>query len=446
MPGEIVGGSGRSRQDELTRLRPVIALASDRIPDARGVLPLVQQARRRFLAVTPRRNTASVFHRVPRGSDDSQIDDVLAEMCHEAHDRADLDSRFERLCQGVLGALSDGSGRRVFDRVDRWDDWAGRDGAAGGIDLVAHRNSARDDDAVAIGCRCFSDSRPLSKRDVDAFLEASDSGQFRARMLIHTAKGLSPDLRRQIADRQKPCHVIDLAEMRRWKLDWWAVAEATGAVAPNQTSPGRATAAGRADGTDLGSRAGWLPSTASRWLLSGGVGAAAIAAGTLMVFSGADIGALLIIGGILLLARRRGPHRPTTPRPADRPRGGRHGGAASQHRPDSDDWSDDDPGWDEDEDRDDKWDHADEWDRVERREDDWEREDRRFWAFSERDPVERGRRDRDDEWVHDDEWSDADSEWDRDDDWASGDDEPPGRSGSRRRGYRSSRETDDDYI
>jgi len=367
-------------------------------------------------------------------------------MRRQAHDRADFASRFERMCQGVLGALRDGDGRRVFDRVDRWDDWAGREGPGGGIGLVAHRNSARDDDAVAIQCRCSSGSRLVSKRDVEAFLEASDSAQFRARMLIHTAKGLSPDLQRQIDDRQKPCHVIDLAEMRRWKLDWWTVAEAAGSVTPLHASPGRATAANQPGEADPGSTVGPLLSKTSRALLSRGVAVGAIAVGTLMVFSGADIGALLIIGGILVLARRRAARRQATPRPADRPHGGRHGGATSRQRPDSDDWSDDDLDWDDAGDRDDsEWDHADEWDRVERREDEWEREDRRFWAYSERDSAEHSRRDRADEWVPDDEWGDADSEWDRNDDWD--DDEPPRRSASRGRGRGPSWETDDgDYI
>ena len=334
----------------------------------------------------------------------------------------------------------------MFDRVDRWDDWAGRDGPGGGIGLVAHRNSARDDDAVAIQCHCSSDSRLVSKRDVDTFLKTSDSAQFRARMLIHTAEGLSPDLQRQIDDRQKPCHVIDLAEMRRWKLDWWAVAEATGSVTPLHASPSRATAAERPGDADPGSTVGPLLSKTSRALLSRGVAVGAIAVGTLMVFSGADIGVLLVLGGIFVLARRRGIRRETGPRPVNRPPGERRGRATSQRDPDSDDWSDDDQDWENGGDRDDEWDHADEWDRVERREDEWEREDRRSWPFSERDPAEHGWRSRNGEWDTDDRWDDTDGEWDTDDWWDWDDDEPPERSASRGRSRRSSWETDDDYI
>ncbi len=187
--------------------------------------------------VTPQRDTPSVFDQARRGSDGPQIDDVLSEMRRQAHDSTDLGGRFERLCQGVLGALSDGDGRRVFDRVDRWDDWAGREGSGGGIDLVAHRNNARGDDAMAIQCHCCSDNRLVSKQDVASFLAHSGSARFRARMLIHTATGLSAELQREIDDPQKPCHVVDLAEMRRWKLDWWAVAEAVGAVALPHRSP-----------------------------------------------------------------------------------------------------------------------------------------------------------------------------------------------------------------
>ena len=381
--------------------------------------------------VTPQRDTPSVFDQARRGSDGPQIDDVLSEMRRQAHDSADLGGRFERLCQGVLGALSDGDGRRVFDRVDRWDDWAGREGSGGGIDLVAHRNNARGDDAMAIQCHCCSDNRLISKQDVASFLAHSGSARFRARMLIHTATGLSAELQREIDDPQKPCHVVDLAEMRRWKLDWWAVAEAVGAVALPHRSPSRSTAAGQQGGdTEPDSSAGSLLRKASRWLLSRGVGVAAIAAGTLMVFSGADMGALLIIGGLLVFARRHGTRRHTTAPSANPPPGRRHRRATSRHRSHSDDWSDDEPDWDDDEDRDDEW----------------EREDREFRAFSERDPAERDWRDRNDEWDTDDRWDDTDDEWDADDRWDWGDDEPPRRPTSRGRGRRSSWENDDDYI
>lgn len=381
--------------------------------------------------MTPRRDTASVFDRPRRDAGKSQIDDVLAEMRRQAHDSTDLASRFERLCQGVLGALSDGGGSRVFDRVDRWDDWAGRDGADGGIDLVAHRNSDRNDDAVAIQCHCYGDSRLVSERDVDAFLAKSGSASFRTRMLIHTSEGLSGHLQRQIDDSQKPCHVVDLVQMRRWKLDWWAAAEAVGAVAPPQPSPSRPAAAGRAGGADPGSTAGVL--------LCGA--AAAIAVGVAMVFSGADIGALLIIGGIFVLVRRRGARRrQATPRPAGRPSGWRRAGAGPQRSPDGDDWIDNDLNWEDDWDSHDEQDLVDEWERVERREAERERKGRGRWIFEERDPTERNWRDRDDRWDLDDDWDSHDDGWDWDDE------EPPRRSAMRGRSRRSWDADEDDYI
>lgn len=344
-----------------------------------------------------------MFSQAPRGSDDSQIDDVLSEMRRQAHDSADLGSRFERLCQGVLGALSDGDGQRVFDRVDRWDDWAGREGPGGQIDLVAHRNNAHGGDAVAVLCHCHNDNRLVSKRDVASFLATSGTATFRARMLIHTAKGLKPDLQREIDDRQNPCHVVDLAEMRRWKLDWWAVAEAVGAVAQPHPSPNPATA-GQPSDTCRDSPARLLPNKAVRGLLSRGVGVAAIAVGTPLAFSGSNIGALLVVGGLLVFALRRSTRRQTNPPSANPSPGGRHRRATARHRPHSDDWSDDQPDWDDDDDRDDEWDT-------------------------------------------DDRWDDTDDDWDTDDGWDWDDDEPLRRPTSPRRGRRSSWETDDgDYI
>lgn len=59
-----------------------------------------------------------MYDRQPPDSGDSQIDDVLNAMHREASDSTDLGRRFERLCTGVLGALRNADGRRVFDRVD----------------------------------------------------------------------------------------------------------------------------------------------------------------------------------------------------------------------------------------------------------------------------------------------------------------------------------------
>lgn len=384
-----------------------------------------------------RRDTASVFGHGRRGSDDSEIDSVLAEMRRLAHDSVDLGRRFERLCKGVLRALRDDGGHQVFDRVDSWDDWAGRDGAASGINLVAHRGDARGGDAVAVQCKCYSDSRLVPKRDVDPFLEKSGSASFSTRMLIHTAQGLSPDLQRQIHSQDKPCHVVDLAEMRRWNLDWWTVAEATGAVAPRQAPTSGASAEHNLGDADLRSAGRLLRGRASRALLSRGVAVAAIIAGTLVVFTGADIGVLLIIGGMFLLARRHSIRGQADPRSARRPRVGQR----PSPRPSR--WADDD-GWDDDGD-------DDEWDQDDELSDEWDREDQELWMRTGRVPARGGRRHPGDKWDTDDAEWDSDDEWDRDDEppydeWDWDDDEPPRRSTARGHRRRSSWDTDDDCF
>ncbi|WP_419840430.1 hypothetical protein [Candidatus Poriferisodalis sp.] len=364
-------------------------------------------------------------------SEDSQIDDVLDELRRQARDDTDLGERFVRLCQGVLRALVDGSGDRVFDRVDVWDEWAGRDGPADGIDLVAQRNSTVGGDAIAIQCECRDGSQLVGQRDVDSFLAKTGSAEFRARMLIHTAPGLGAHLQGTIDSQHKPCHVVDLAELRRWKLDWWAAAEAVGATAPQPQSSHSEAAAGRRRGADQRSSAERLFGQAGGMLSGAALPVAAIVAGVFMVFSGVDIGALVIIGGVAALALRRSTRRRSGSQPAGqpaddrrgrpRPRRGSHDGA--QTAPprsdgwDDDDWLDDD-GWDDDEPR------AD---------DEWDREDRNFRRRSQRVSREPIWYDRED-----------DLDWVDEHDPLDPDDEPYRAPASRRRRSRSW--DDDDYI
>ena len=402
-------------------------------------------------AVTPprslqshqQRDTASVFGQARRDTDDaedSQIDDVLDELRRQARDDTDLGERFIRLCQGVLRALSDGSGDPMFDRVDVWNEWASRDGPADGIDLVAQRNSTVGGDAIAIQCECHDGSQLVGQRNVDSFLAKTGSAAFRARMLIHTAPGLSAHLQRMIDSQHKPCHVVGLAELRRWKLDWWEVAEAAGAVAPQSWPSDGDAAAGRRRGADQRSSAERLFGQAGGMLGGAALPVAAIVAGVFMVFSGADFGALVIIGGAAALALRRSTRRRSATRPdsqpADhrrrkpRPQRGSHGGARTAP-PGNGSWDDDeqldDDGWDDDEPLSD---------------DEWDREDRNFRRRSRRVSREPIWYDRDDDldWVDEHDPLDVHDEHDPLDP----DDEPYRTPASRRRRSRSW--DDDDYI
>ncbi len=396
------------------------------------------------------RDTASVFGQAQRDADDSeesQIDDVLDELRLHARSDANLGERFVRLCQGVLSALVDGSGDPVFDRVDVWDEWAGRDGPADGIDLVAQRNSAVGGDAIAIQCKCHDGSQLVGQRDFDSFLAKTRSAAFRARMLIHTATGLSAHLQRTIDGLRKPCHVVDLAELRRWKLDWWAAAEAVGAAAPQPHSSDGEGAADCRRGADQRSAAERLFEQAGGRLGSAALPVAAIVAGVFMVLAGADIGALVIIGGAIALALRRSTRRrsATQPdgQPADhrrrRPRPQRGPDGAQNAPPSSDDWDDDD--WLDD----DEWDDDFPEDEL-RADDEWDREDRGFRRRSQRVSREPIWHDRDDDLSWNDGWDSGgwgdgdpdDSDWD-------GDDEPY-RSPAARSRRTATWDDDDDYI
>lgn len=404
----------------------------------------------RSLQAHQQRDTASVFGQARRDTDDSedsQIDDVLDGLRRQARDDTDLGERFIRLCQSVLRALTDGSGDPMFDRVDVWNEWAGRGGPADGINLVAQRNNTVGGDAIAIQCECHDGSQLVGHRDVDPFLAKTGSAAFRARMLIHTAPGLSAHLQRMIDSQHKPCHVVDLAELRRWKLDWWAAAEAAGAVAPQSWSSDDEAVAGRRRGADERSTAERLFGQAGGMLGGTALPVAAIVAGVFMVFSGVETGALVIIGGAAALALRRSTRQrsATQPdgQPADhrrrRPRPQRGPDDAQTAPPSSDDWDDDDwlddDGWDDDFPEDEP-----------RADDEWDREDRNFRRRSQRVSREPIWHDRGDDLSWNDGWDSGgwgdgdpdDSDWD-------GDDEPY-RSPAARSRRTATWDDDDDYI
>ncbi len=389
----------------------------------------------RSLQAHQQRDTAIVSGQARRDADDSedsQIDDVLDEMRHQASTGTDLGRRFEQLCQGVLRALRDDEGNRVFDRVDVWDEWAGREGPGDGIDLVAQRSSASGGDAIAIRCECHSDGRRVSSRDVDSFLAKSGSATFRARMLIHTAPGLSAHLQQTIDDLEKPCHVLGLAEIRRWNLDWWEVAEAVDALAPEPRSSKDETAADYRDGASRHGMAERLFGQAGGMLGGAALPVAAIVAGVFMVISGANIGALVIIGGAATLALRRSTRRRSATRPDSRPADHRRREPRSHRRshdgartapPGSGDWDDDD--WLDDDDWDDDFPEDEP-----RADDERDRDFRRRSQRVSREPI----------------WHDRDDDLDWDDehdplDWV---DEQYRTPASRRRRPRSW--DDDDYI
>lgn len=143
----------------------------------------------------------------------------------------DKGARFERLIRAAFEA-DPGMG---YDKVWLWQDYPGRKGGQDlGVDLVARH--ADTGSHVAIQCK-FWKSQNITLRDVNAFLAASGRSRFAGRILVHTAPGIEGYGWTQIREAHPPCDVVTLTDLRRMQVDWWSLAEASGAAARQHGIP-----------------------------------------------------------------------------------------------------------------------------------------------------------------------------------------------------------------
>ncbi len=147
----------------------------------------------------------------------------------------DLGDRFERLAAAALIAHPGPNGSDRFARVWLWKDWPGRDSHDIGIDLVAEQTPQAGGGLVAIQCKFYQGQ--VSTKAVDSFLAASGRPEFKARILMTTGSGVQEVGAQKMRVAYPPCEIIDLAEMRRWKINWWQLAHAHHVVAPGAKPP-----------------------------------------------------------------------------------------------------------------------------------------------------------------------------------------------------------------
>ena len=72
---------------------------------------------------------------------------------------------------------------RQIKNVWLWADWPNRHGPDTGVDLVAEQY---DGYLVAVQCKAYSESTPITKSSIDSFISASPSPQFAHRLLLAT--------------------------------------------------------------------------------------------------------------------------------------------------------------------------------------------------------------------------------------------------------------------
>lgn len=162
----------------------------------------------------------------------SDLRDVLDAARKVSLHSTDKGDRLERLCKAVLTAHSGPNGSDRFEKVYLWKEWPGNDGPDTGIDLVARQTAAFGGGLCAIQCKFYGDDRQISTEAVDSFLAASGRAGFTHRILMHTGGSIQRHGANKLRNAHPPCEVFDIAEMGRWDVDWWAIAEANHVVTP----------------------------------------------------------------------------------------------------------------------------------------------------------------------------------------------------------------------
>lgn len=147
----------------------------------------------------------------------------LAETLHEgdryAANTLEKGTFLERLMQAVMERHPGEYGKQRFERVELWAERADQWGADSGIDLVAHQTERFGGGLCAIQCKFYDPAGRVSRADVDAFLAASGTGRFSARLFVTTAEIAKEGLNR-LRRAEPRCEVLRVEDMDDWVDDW----------------------------------------------------------------------------------------------------------------------------------------------------------------------------------------------------------------------------------
>ncbi|MDE0301014.1 MAG: DEAD/DEAH box helicase family protein [Candidatus Poribacteria bacterium] len=144
---------------------------------------------------------------------------VIDYIREEASSQYRVGNEFERLIKQYFSV--DPLYKERFSDVWLWGEWAaGRadfDATDIGIDLVAQESSG---EYCAIQCKCYALERRVSKPDIDSFIAASASDDFRKRILVHTGGELGANVRRTIEPLGPDFQVIGFGHLNSRPIDW----------------------------------------------------------------------------------------------------------------------------------------------------------------------------------------------------------------------------------
>ena len=133
----------------------------------------------------------------------------------------DKGTAFERLCQVFL--THDSVWSQTLEPPVFWSDWVserdGFDAKDMGIDLVAKLRN--EDGWCAIQCKFRDESGTVSKGEIDSFISASGSAEFKSRVLIDTTgRELGVNAENAMRRQDRPVTRVGLSELRESRIRW----------------------------------------------------------------------------------------------------------------------------------------------------------------------------------------------------------------------------------
>ena len=146
--------------------------------------------------------------------------ETLREGAEYAASTVEKGTFLERLMQAVMEQHPGEYGKQRFERVELWAERTDQWGTDSGIDLVAHQTERFGGGLCAIQCKFYDPAAGrVSRADVDAFLAASGTGQFSARLFVTTAE-IAKEGEKRLERAQPRCEVLRVEDMDDWVPDW----------------------------------------------------------------------------------------------------------------------------------------------------------------------------------------------------------------------------------
>lgn len=151
----------------------------------------------------------------------SQLYKALEIIRHKAKTETELGSAFESLAKVFLE--NDATQTQQYSKVWHYSDWAknqkGYTKKDIGIDLIA---KLRDEDGYcAIQCKFYKSDHSISKADLDSFISASSTSDFKRLVLIDTSTQPISQNAQQVFDNLTQEYIrIQLSELEESRIDW----------------------------------------------------------------------------------------------------------------------------------------------------------------------------------------------------------------------------------